>query len=359
MTPYKDAKFRRACRLKLSTPLSDIEFERFMFEAEARGLNPILGHLWVQKRHDRRTNQDKITFETTIDALRYIAQQTGQYCGQDPPKFTYHKDSGRIESVTVTVYRYHNEMKDRMPYSATVFFDEFVQRNREGKPVDMWNRMPRSQLTKCGESHAFRKGFPELGQIYTAEEMGQSDNTGPTTPPDPSGKSPPQGSTTEPIASDPPSHGTNEDDAETARREYIALCDEFSVDAKVLEAALCKMIGADTLAEADPFTILSKLSTLRELGKEGALERIRGLVWARSEPQTTSAAANNKMPSARAGTTALEALATLGAALGGLKPVYEYLERKHGTRMINEVTTPDVVRLSKMTLENLQAELKT
>lgn len=38
-------------------------------------------------------------------------------------------------------------------------------------PNSMWRKRPRAQLVKCAESQALRRGWPEVGQSPTAEEM--------------------------------------------------------------------------------------------------------------------------------------------------------------------------------------------
>lgn len=42
---------------------------------------------------------------------------------------------------------------------------------RSNAPNTMWRKRPRGQLAKCAEAQALRKGWPEIGQAPTAEEM--------------------------------------------------------------------------------------------------------------------------------------------------------------------------------------------
>ena len=43
--------------------------------------------------------------------------------------------------------------------------------SRSSAPNAMWKKRPRGQLAKCAEAQALRKGWPEIGQAATAEEM--------------------------------------------------------------------------------------------------------------------------------------------------------------------------------------------
>ena len=42
---------------------------------------------------------------------------------------------------------------------------------RSTAPNRMWGKRPRGQIAKCAEAQALRKGWPEIGQSPTAEEM--------------------------------------------------------------------------------------------------------------------------------------------------------------------------------------------
>lgn len=114
------------------------------------------------------------TIITTIDGYRALAEQTGQYAGQDAPVFTYadpptKNKVGKVEpeSVTVTVYKLLNGVA--FPFSATIYFEEYSTGNNN------WLSMPRTMGAKVAESHALRKAFPAvMSGLYTSEEMDQA-----------------------------------------------------------------------------------------------------------------------------------------------------------------------------------------
>ena len=45
------------------------------------------------------------------------------------------------------------------------------QKKNISAPNAMWTKRPKGQLAKCAEAQALRKGWPEIGQAPTAEEM--------------------------------------------------------------------------------------------------------------------------------------------------------------------------------------------
>jgi len=102
----------------------------------------------------------KITFITTIALMRSLADQTGEYDGQEAPKFEY-KENGSLLSCTKTVYR-----RGRKPFSNTVFFDEY----KGNSPF--WKNKPHIMLAKCAEVSVLRQAFPSaLSGLYTKDEM--------------------------------------------------------------------------------------------------------------------------------------------------------------------------------------------
>ena len=114
------------------------------------------------------------TIITTIDGYRALAEQTGQYAGQDAPVFTYadpptmtNAKKKAPESATITVHKMLNEMV--LPFSATVYWEEY------STGTNNWSSMPRTMLAKVAESHALRKAFPAvMSGLYTSEEMDQA-----------------------------------------------------------------------------------------------------------------------------------------------------------------------------------------
>lgn len=120
----------------------------------ATRLNPIKRELWFIKGKDGR-----IQAMTGIAGFYAIANSHPQFDGIEvevQPK------QGKPELAIAKVYR-----KDRShPMTAEAYFAEY------NKGFGNWNTMPRVMLSKCAESMALRKAFPqELNDFYTREEM--------------------------------------------------------------------------------------------------------------------------------------------------------------------------------------------
>jgi hypothetical protein len=60
----------------------------------------------------------------------------------------------------------------RCPFVAAAYWDEYCPAQGQDK---MWQKMPRTMLSKCAEALAIRKAFStKLGGVYTADEMQQA-----------------------------------------------------------------------------------------------------------------------------------------------------------------------------------------
>ena len=146
---------------------TDDELAMFLHQCKRMGLDPIAKQLIFQKYNTK--DGPRVTFITTVDAYRVIADRTGLYAGNDEPVFTMNGD--KLEKATCTVWKFVRA--ERVAFSATVYWDEYCPQ----PPKDhMWRRMPHVMLGKCAEAAALRKAFPnDLQGAYIREEMEQAD----------------------------------------------------------------------------------------------------------------------------------------------------------------------------------------
>ena len=152
---------------------TDLELDLFLHACKRTGLDPLMKQIYAIKRWSAADNREVMSFQTGIDGYRLIADRTGKYAGSDEPQYTIAEDGWpEVASVTVT------KMIDGVPckFSASARWKEYVQKNKQGQPTSMWQKMPFLMLGKCAEALALRKAFPaELSGVYTHEEMMQAD----------------------------------------------------------------------------------------------------------------------------------------------------------------------------------------
>jgi phage recombination protein Bet len=155
---------------------SDDEMELFALICKRTGLSPEMRQIYPVPRDVKQPNgtwKKTFTFQTSIDGFRLIADRTGKYSPGREATYVY-GENGKVISSTAYV-------KKQTPdgtwheVSAIAHYEEYVQRNKEGKPSKFWEQMPHVMLAKCAESLALRKAFPaHLSGIYTSDEMSQS-----------------------------------------------------------------------------------------------------------------------------------------------------------------------------------------
>ncbi|KAF0647126.1 MULTISPECIES: phage recombination protein Bet [Streptomyces] len=159
------------------------ELDGFLHLCQRTGLDPFSRQIYLIGRWDKRAGREVYTPQTGIDGYRVVARRAvaksgGSYGYEDT---LWCDPSGRWRDVwladeppaaaKVTVLR------DGLRFSAVALYREYVQTNRDGKPIGLWAKMPAGQLGKCAEALALRKAFPhDLAGVYTTEEMGQADN---------------------------------------------------------------------------------------------------------------------------------------------------------------------------------------
>lgn len=166
-------------RTTLNPDLTDAELRLFALVAARSGLDPFTRQIYAVKRKGR------VTFQTSIDGYRSIAERTGEYDGQDEPEYGPECSCGEAprghpEWATVRV---HRKGMSR-PVGATAHWHEYKPApGQSGEGDAMWRKFPRVMLAKVAEAQALRKAFPwnpARGQgigneLYTAEEMAQAE----------------------------------------------------------------------------------------------------------------------------------------------------------------------------------------
>lgn len=153
---------------------TDEEFKMFLYLSQRTGLNPMARQIFPVKRRDWKTQRDVMTVQTGIDGYRLIAERTGRYAPGREPTYTY-DTNGNIISATSYVKKQTDDGTWH-EVAATAYYNEYVQKTKDGTPTKFWKQMSHNQLAKCAEALCLRKCFPyELSGIYTQEEMQQAD----------------------------------------------------------------------------------------------------------------------------------------------------------------------------------------
>lgn len=166
--------------------LTDDEFLLFAYRCKVMGLNPLLGHVIPVKFKDQQSGQKHLSFITSIDALRTIAENSKELAGisdyffdddltqyQLLMKHKGEQDRKKIipKTATCTV----NRIKQGIicPSTATARWSDYLPKwqNRQA----MWWKFPFLMLGKCAEALAIRKAFPvNTMNLYIPEEMEQA-----------------------------------------------------------------------------------------------------------------------------------------------------------------------------------------
>ena len=113
-----------------------------------------------------------------INTYRVMASRSGDLAGTATPIFGPQITS-KLGNANFTYPEYCEVTvskiigKNIVDFTAREYFVEnYASKSRnDAKPNSMWTKRPRGQLAKCAEAQALRKGWPEIGQQPTYEEM--------------------------------------------------------------------------------------------------------------------------------------------------------------------------------------------
>lgn len=142
------------------------------------GLDPMQKPVHIVPMWDSKAKQMRDVVMPGIGLYRIQAARTNEHVGTDKPIFgpmvEYELNGVKVlvpEWCEVTVYRM--KCGQKCAYTAQEFWIEnYATAGRDTTaPNQMWKKRPRGQLAKCAEAQALRRGFSEVGNQPTAEEM--------------------------------------------------------------------------------------------------------------------------------------------------------------------------------------------
>jgi phage recombination protein Bet len=217
-----------------------------------------------------------------INDYRVDASRTGEHIGTSEPEFGP-EVTRRVGEIDVTFPEWCKVTVKRRKGAEIAEFSAIERwienyawkRNDDSTPNVMWMKRTYGQLAKCTEAQALRKGFPEVGNSPTAEEMeGKSFDDGEVIEGNarvvetPKPKTPQPKQVTQQKAEDAPSQGEQIEDAvvEEIKDEKTPEVD----DSPPVPAGLLRKLGTDAQAKDIGFAPICERYGIKSEGKEYA-----------------------------------------------------------------------------------------
>lgn len=153
----------------------------FVATCERTGLDPFARQIMPSSRNTQKNGQwvTLWTWLVTIDGLRKIAVDSGDYEGQEGPWWcgedgVWHEvwtKKGPCFAAKVLVHR----KGFRTGLSGIAKYDSYVQKKKDGQPNSVWAGLGDHMTAKCAEALALRRAYPnEMAGLYTSDEMAQA-----------------------------------------------------------------------------------------------------------------------------------------------------------------------------------------
>ncbi len=152
--------------LNLASNLTQSEVTQFIEIAQGFGLNPFKREIYASKYGN--------SFSVIVGYETYIkrAERSGRLAGWQVVT-EGGIDDGSLKAI-ITIHR--NDFMH--PFVHEVFYVEYVQKTKEGRPTKFWSDKPYTMIKKVAMAQGFRLCFSdELGGMpYTAEELPEYEN---------------------------------------------------------------------------------------------------------------------------------------------------------------------------------------